>query len=515
MDIHDTEAKVPAVSDTPAALLAAQSWRGVVVDERGFYSWAAGSRRHPRNWKLVRKIDDTGMIMFIESFTTVISTASANAGHAASKQLGLSHSVETLLFMTLYLTGQCIGGVVLPSYSESFGRKWLYTSSALIYSAFSVLIAAWPTSPGIAVGRFITGFVSAVPSVVISGSLEDIWNIRARIWVFFIGATICNMGLVVGPIISPYIIDAYGWECIFYISAIVCGVSTVLLAFMRESRPSTILRGIVKQLRAEFGEDGVFLVTSSPDDIPDFRAFLHTSIGRPLQLLFTEWITFTVAILAGVAIALVYLFAEIMPTIFEAYDPPLSQTEKVMPWLCLAAGFLLGCVTRICDHMRLRHRCTRDIHSEDKLLGFVLAAPSLAVGLWWFAWTVPPSAGSGLTWTIPWPVAAVSLVPVGWALNEFDMVLGGYITDTYQAYAASAFGAMNLVRSILSATFPLLATVLYNGLGYHWAGTLLAACATLFCIVPVVFVRYGARIRKRSKFAMWSADASKAESVER
>jgi hypothetical protein len=396
-----------------------------------------------------------------------------------------------------------LGGIVLPSFSESYGRKWLYFGSAVFYSAFSVLIATWRTVPGVVLGRFVTGLVSAVPSVVITGSIEDLWDIRARVWIFFFGATVCNMALVLGPIISPYIIAAYGWQWVFYISAIVSAIVAVLLAFIRESRPSIVLHRIVEQLRADYGDAARVLTTTGPDDTPDLGRFLQTGVARPLHLLFTEWVTITVSLLAGVAFGLIYLFTETMPQIFDAYRPPLSETEKIVPWFCLAAGFLLSGFTRVWDHWRLRNHRTADITPEDKLLGFVLAAPALAIGLWWFAWTIPSSGISGTQWSVPWPCAAGSLVLVGWALNEFDIVLGGYITDAYQSYAGSAFGAMSLVRSVLSATFPLLGSPLYNGLGYHWAGTLLAALATVFCIVPWVFTVYGAKLRAKSRFAAW------------
>ncbi|KAH9827691.1 MFS multidrug transporter [Teratosphaeria destructans] len=481
MDIHNTEEeKVPATLATPAGLLAAQLWRGIVVDE-------PGNRQHPRNWDLTRKIYDTGMIMFIEFFTTVISTASANAGYAASKQLGLGHSVEVLLFMTLVLAAPSYRHT--PNHSVASGSK----------RAFSVLIAAWPTSPGIALGRFATGFVPAVPSVVNlrqpRGYLEhsrtdlgllhrgydlqyglsrrtdyqSVYHRRLRLRVDFFSS-------------QPSFV---GSRLCFYDSCASRGRRPLSVALLN-SYERSLARMAMSSLQAA----QMISQTSAPLCTLALVNRYDCSSRSGSR---------SVAVLAGVAIALVYLFAEIMPTIFQAYDPPLSQIEKVVRWLCLAAGFLLGCITRVCDHMRLHDRCTRDIQPGDKLLGFVLAAPSLAVGLWWFAWTVPPSAASGLIWSILWPVAAVSLVPVGWALNEFDAVLGGYITDTYRAYAASAFGAMNL------RDFPTAGD----------GRTLLAACATVFCIVPVVFVRHGARIRKRSKCAMWSADASKVDSVER
>ena len=42
---------------------------------------------------------------------------------------------------------------------------------------------------------------------------------------------------------------------------------------------------------------------------------------------------------------------------------------------------------------------------------------------------------------------------------------------------------------------------MFKGLGVNYAGTLLGCVAVVLVPIPVVFYRYGARIRQRSKFA--------------
>lgn len=63
---------------------------------------------------------------------------------------------------------------------------------------------------------------------------------------------------------------------------------------------------------------------------------------------------------------------------------------------------------------------------------------------------------------------------------------------------------MNMLRSSLSAMFPLLAPTMFKALGYNLAGTTPACVATAFVVVPVVFMRFGGRIRGNSRFAVWS-----------
>lgn len=113
--------------------------------------------------------------------------------------------------MCRYLLGQCIGGIIFPSYSETFGRKKLYIVSTGLYSIFCVVVGVIPSLAGVVIGRFFSGFLSAIPTIVVAGSIEDMFNSKDRIWLIFLWAMVANMGLILGPIISTYITDHLGW----------------------------------------------------------------------------------------------------------------------------------------------------------------------------------------------------------------------------------------------------------------------------------------------------------------
>jgi MFS family permease len=68
-----------------------------------------------------------------------------------------------------------------------------------------------PSVAGALVGRFLSGFTSAVPSVIVSGSIEDLFNMRERVWLIYIWACATTGGLLVGPIYGSYIAAIIGW----------------------------------------------------------------------------------------------------------------------------------------------------------------------------------------------------------------------------------------------------------------------------------------------------------------
>ncbi|KAG6006700.1 hypothetical protein E4U21_006775 [Claviceps maximensis] len=468
--------------------------------------WSVSNKRHPRNWPTCRKVYDVGLVIFLDFFTTAISTAGSSVAESSRHELGLGKTLSVFLFVSVYLLGQMIGGIIFPPYSEAFGRKNLYIISTGLYAGFCALTGAVSSPATIVVGRFFCGLVSAIPTIIVAGSIEDMFNVKGRTWLIFIWTVLANLGLTVGPMMSILIIVNLGWQWVFYIAAAVMGVTMLFLFGIRESRPSLLLEREVRSLQRQTGDRT--LKALNPDHTPDLKTFVQVGLSRPLRLFFTEPIVFMVSSMSAFASALIYLFTEALPPIYESMG--FSATAASLCFLALAIGLPLGVLTRVRDH-RMLGRCEQRgeaAEPEQKILGFCIAAPVLAGGLWWFTWTIPPAAAG-----IPWTVPTLALVLVGYAVNEFDTVLAGYLADSYLSYAASGFAALSILRSLMSAVFPMMATTLFAGLGANGACLALSVLATLFCAVPPLFTVYGKRIRMRSEFARFSLKIYKENSV--
>ncbi|PWY80585.1 subtilisin-like protein [Aspergillus heteromorphus CBS 117.55] len=407
--------------------------------------WAVGNGRHPRNWSPRRKVYDTALIVFLEFFTTAISTAGSTAANNAVHEFHIQKELSIFLFVSIYLIGQAIGGIIFPPYSEVFGRKKLYVASSALYSIACIVIASVPSLAGVALGRLVCGFLSAIPTTVVVGSIEDIFNSRERVWVICIWTMFANLGLVVGPILSTFVVADSSWRWLFYLAAIVTGILTLLLLTLHDA----------------------------------------------------------------IAIALVYLFTEALPPIYESFG--FTPKQACLPFIAIGLGLSLGLLTRCLDlRIIAQHRQhSRPLLPEDKLTGFWIGAPILAGALWLFAWTIPPAVTN-----LPWMVSVVALVLTGYSLNEIDYVLGGYLTDSYLSYAASGLAALSLVRALLSAALPLISAPMLERLGANFTVSVLAAIATVFCIVPPLFSRFGRGMRARSAFARFSLTMYREYSVD-
>ncbi|KAK1089330.1 hypothetical protein LTR48_000698 [Friedmanniomyces endolithicus] len=201
--------------------------------------------------------------------------------------------------------------------------------------------------------------------------------------------------------------------------------------------------------------------------------------------------------MAATVYGIIYLFSDALPTIYVD-DFGLGAQPASLVFLAIALGIPLTFLSRIYD-IRIANRIQelgRQIEPEDKIFGFYIAAPVLAISLWWFASTVPPL----ITKISPW-VSVASLALIGFGVVEFDNVLSGYLTDSYTSYAASANAPMAFLRAIMSGIFPLIGRRMFSKLGNNNALFLLAALATCFCGVAVWFAFQGKQPRQRSPFA--------------
>lgn len=72
-----------------------------------------------------------------------------------------------------------------------------------------------------------------------------------------------------------------------------------------------------------------------------------------------------------------------------------------------------------------------------------------------------------------------------------------YYIDAFEKYAASAIAGGALFRSILGGVVPLAAPNLFKELGYGWGISVFAFISVLLAPVPLLFFKYGEKIRNR------------------
>jgi MFS family permease len=110
-----------------------------------------------------------------------------------------------MLMPRRFFFGQALGGLILPLYTESFGRRPAKIIACVAYTAFCALVGGGNPLAAVIFGRLFCGFFSAIPTVVGSGSIEDLWDVRQRIWAIDIWIKGSIVGIALGPTVGVYI----------------------------------------------------------------------------------------------------------------------------------------------------------------------------------------------------------------------------------------------------------------------------------------------------------------------
>ena len=370
----------------------------------------------------------------------------------------------------------------------------LYIVSITIYCVFSVVVAASPSDVIIAFGRFISGAASAIPATVAFGSFEDMHSSETRVWVVYLYTLAGNCGLVLGPIYSAYVSIYAGWRWVFYISGIVSGFGIFASIFMHETHIEYLLERKLKEIHKTTGDGSLRIPARKKITLQDFAT---DSLLRPLEFLFTEPIVICCAVLMMLSFSLIYGFTVGLMVVYTEFGFK-ESTSSYLGFIPLLIGLIINVAPRLYDqHVFDHHRRSKiPLRPETKIKSLVTSCPSLAVGLWLFAWTIPPQVLD-----VHWIVSMIGLVLIGYATNDIAYVLFGYVTDSYGQYAASACAALSLSRTVMAAIFPLFAFNLYLDLGSNAATSIFAAIATLFCITPFLFIKFGRQVKRISRYA--------------
>jgi hypothetical protein len=80
------------------------------------------------------------------------------------------------------------------------------------------------------------------------------------------------------------------------------------------------------------------------------------------------------------------------------------------------------------------------------------------------------------------------------------MPISTYLIDAFTVHAASALAANTVLRSLLGALLPLAGPAMYEALGLGWGNSLLGFIALAMVPIPILFWRYGERLRTNKRF---------------
>lgn len=451
---------------------------------------------HPFNWPLKKK----GLIFFSLSFLVMTIAFGLSIFLTAipdiEKEFHISQEVGTL-GVSLYVLGFAFGPIIWAPLSELYGRKITLVVSSFVFVCFLFATATAKDVQTIMLSRFFGSVVGSAPLAVVGAAFADIFDNTQRGYAI----TLFSLGVVLGPQLAPivggFITSSYlGWRWTEYITGIMGSLAFVLvLFFYQESHHPIILANKAEELRRRTGNWGI---RAAHEEVNlSFREIAENNLTRPLVLLFTEPILFLVTLYVAFVYGILYLCLTAYPIIFSG-GYGWRGGLVYLPYIGMCVGQVSACMWVLYCEKSYKAKVVANNGKpvpEARLPAMIPGAIAFPIGLLWLCWT------GNYPDKVPWPAPAVSGLFIGFGILSIFLPSLNYIIDSYLIYAASAMAANSLFRSIFGAVFPLFATYMFNGMGVNWAGLLLGLFAVALAPVPFLFVKYGKRIRAKSKFA--------------
>jgi multidrug resistance protein len=384
--------------------------------------------------------------------------------------------------------------MVFAPLSEVVGRRLIYGTTLLLAVIFTIPCAVAPNIGTLIVCRAIDGIAFSAPMTLVGGTLADLWKTEERGVPMAAFSAAPFIGPAIGPLIGGFLSDAAGWRWLYWIQLIFSGTVYIFITFtVPETYAPTILAARAKKLRKTTGDQSH--VTEQELDTRPFSERLRVFLIRPFQLLFRELIVFLVSIYMSVLYGLLYMFFVAYPIVYQEGKGYSAGITGLM-FIPLAVGVLASaaCAPIVNKHyLKKVAEYNGKPPAEARLYPMMVSCWFIPIGLFIFAWTSYPR----LNWAGP----AFGGFPVGFGFIFLYNSANNYLVDSYQHQAASALAAKTCIRSFWGAGVVLFTVQMYHRLDYQWASSLLAFISLACCAIPYVFYFFGARIRKRSKYA--------------
>ncbi|PYH97260.1 MFS general substrate transporter [Aspergillus ellipticus CBS 707.79] len=402
----------------------------------------------------------------------------------------------SVLATSLYILGWAVGPVLWGPISEVYGRRWGMLPAVFGLGLFSIATAVSKNAASIFITRFIGGIFGSAPISNVGAALSDIYTPKER----GTAVTFLAMCITGGPTLAPIIGSAIvtdsrlGWRWTLWIESIFAFTIAIISTLtLRETYSPVLLKRKARRTR-EITGDGRYWHPHEKENIRIENAATQHFI-RPLRMLFTESIMACVALYASFTYSLIYLCLQVFPIVFEeerGYSPVVAS----LPFLGILFGVMCALAINFASqawYAKAMHRNGGKVIPEARLPPMLIGGLLLPAGLFWLGWTAAPK----YSWVLPTVAGGF----IGAGFNIIFQQCLNYLIDTYGPYSASAISANTTLRSLLAAGLPLAAKPMFHNLGVGPAASLLGGIACLALPIPLIFIKYGPSLRRKSNFA--------------
>ncbi|KAK4650249.1 MFS siderochrome iron transporter 1 [Podospora pseudocomata] len=397
------------------------------------------------------------------------------------------------LGISLFVFGFAIGPLLWAPLSEFYGRQPIFALTYMALMVFCAGAAGADTIETLVILRFFAGAFGSSPLTNSGGVVADMFDVNERGAAAGVFAMAPFLGPSIGPIVGGFVGESLGWRWIQGLTAIFTGTLWLLcLLYVPETYAPVLLQKRAAALTSHTGK--IYISKMDLLDPSTKSQKIKTTLTRPWFLLFKEPIVLFTSIYLAIVYGTLYLLFAAFPIVYQlnrGWSPGIGG----LAFVGVAVGMVFAVTYAMIDNKtRFMPLLSSGLATpESRLPPAIVGSIFLPVGLFWFAWTNGPE--------IHWMVSITASAFFAAGLVAVFLSLLTYMIDSYTVFAASVLAANSVLRSLFGAAFPLFTTYMYQDLGIHWASTVPAFLALACVPFPLLFWKYGARIRKRCKYA--------------
>ena len=254
--------------------------------------------------------------------------------------------------------------------------------------------------------------------------------------------------------------------------------------FMRETSAVTILKDKATRLRKETGNPNL---RAKGDKQTPISHLISHAIARPATFLVKSPILFLISFYIAFNFGVTMLLFATFPTVFETYY---GWGVGVSGLAYIGVGIGCGIGVMIFANLsdRLLHAKGGNFCPERRLILMMWVSPLFPIGLFIYGWTVQ--------YRVHWIVPIIGTAICGPGAVVINSSAQTYIIDIFGPQtAASAMGALTILRNMTGAFLPLAAPSTYAHLAMGWGNSLLAFITIGFIPVPFLFYWKGEWLR--------------------
>ena len=402
-----------------------------------------------------------------------------------------------------------VGPLFLAPFCEMVGRRYVYIFGFFCFTAVFPMLGAGTNIGTMIVGRLLSGLFGCIGTILVGGTLADIWVDDERSVPMSQFTFVAIFSTIAAPAYCGYIVERVDYRWAEWVHMIASGVLLIIeILFFRETRGATILASRAKKLRKSTGDNRF----RAPIELESesVKMLLHKSCTRSIMLLVREPVILFFGLWISLCWGLVFLFMTVIPLTYSG-NHGWGDGKAGLPYIALMIGCVFGYISGYwSDHKY--NQATRANNGrtvpEARLYGAMVFAPFFPIGLYIFSFTQ-----YGF---VHWIAPTIALVPMIFGIYHIFLAVYNYTSDSYGEYSSSGIAGQGLMRNMFAAVFPLFANQMFEGMGYQFAGLLVALLATCLAPIPYVLFKYGKSIRSKSKFASATtglADEGKGDAV--